>query len=542
MVHRIALRDLPSTSALLADLWSGAEGYRRLVPRHFLQPRAFEEQARLVREGSYPRAELSAILARQNEKLNAGPKALAAAASLAQPGSLVVIGGQQAGLFGGPLYTVHKALTILDVARRMEKRLGAPVVPVFWIASEDSDIAEIDHAWISDAAGSLRSLRLPSAADGKVPVSRIRLGEGVGALVDEMAGSLGDGGFAAETLAALRSAYAAGRTFPQAFGAWMAWLFHDTGLVLADPSDDALKRLAHGLFEREIREKSPVSAAVIEQTAKLRAAGYEPQIELREGLLTLFHQDPARDAIALHGERFELKSTGRLATADELVAELREHPDHFTPNATLRPLFQDSVFPVLAVALGPAEIAYYTQLTAAYERLGVCMPLLLPRATLTIVEQKIETLRAKLDVPVGDVIRRGERVVDDILRREVPASLASAVASGRSQAAASWETVLAEIDRLDPTLHRTVEVARARSTRPYDFMEKKIAQAARRRSDVLRGQVTRLVNGIAPRGALQERTLSALPFLCRHGRAGLDALAAAIDPFAAEHRALVVSA
>ena len=542
MVQSIAMRDLPSTSALFVDLWAGAEGYRGLVPRHFLQPGAFREQANLVSQGSYRREELAALLRDQNEKLGAGSPALQSIARLSDPRSLVVIGGQQAGLFGGPLYTVHKALTILRTARRMEKELGVPVVPIFWIASEDSDLAEIDHAWAVDGDGELRQFRLPSSSPDKVPVSTIRLGDSIGALLDGLGQAIPGGGYKDEVMAALRASYTPGRTYPQAFGAWMAWLFREEGLVLVDPSDDRLKRMAQGLFEREIREKSPVSAAVIEQTARLKAAGYEPQIELREGYLTLFHQDPARDAIAVRENGFELKSTGKLLRAEELCATLQRHPEKFTPNAVLRPLFQDTVFPVLAVVLGPSEIVYYSQLTLAYERLGVRMPLLLPRASVTLVEEKAERHRARLEVGYLDVIRHGERIIDDILRREVPASLTQGITAGREQDDLGWQRIIGEIDRLDPTLHRTAELAARRAARQFDFMEKKIAQAARKKNEILRAQVRRLVNGIAPRGGLQERTICAVPFLALHGKEGLAAAAEAIDPFAPEHRVLVVPA
>ncbi len=543
MVHSIALCDLPSTSALLVDLWAGTESYRGLVPRHFLQPGAFPAQAKLLREGGgYRREELAALLRDQNEKLNAGPLALQSIARLADPRAVVVIGGQQAGLFGGPLYTVHKALTILETARRMERELAVPVVPVFWIASEDSDLAEIDHAWAGDRDGELRQFRIPPSSPDKIPVSTIKLGESIGGLLDGLAEAVPDGGSRDEVMAALRASYTAGRTYPQAFGAWMAWLFREEGLVLVDPSDDRLKGMAQGLFEREIREKSPVSAAVIEQTARLRAAGYEPQIELRDGYLTLFHQDPARDAIAVRDNGFELKSTGKVLRAEELCAALQRHPERFTPNAVLRPLFQDTVFPVLGVVLGPAEIVYYSQLTLAYERLGVRMPLLLPRASVTLVEEKTEKHRVRLEVPFLDVITKGERIIDDILGREVPASLVQGIAAGREQGGLAWERIIGEIDRLDPTLHRTAELASRRAARQFDFMEKKIAQAARKKNEILRGQVRRLVNALAPRGGLQERTLCAVPFLALHGKDGLRTVARAIDPFAAEHRVVVVPA
>ena len=540
MVHAISLDRIPATSRLFSDYCAASDRIRALIPRHFRDPGAFPAQARLLDARRYDRRSLCGILKEQNERLGAAAPALASLARLEDPSAVVAIGGQQAGLFGGPLYTLHKALTILAVARKAESDLGRPVVPVFWIASEDSDLAEVDHAWVTDREGSLKLLRMPSGAPAKIPVSRVRLGEAVGPMLDELAAVLPESDHAAQVMQELRSAYTPGRTYPQAFGAWMAALFSPLGLALVDPSDNRLKRLAQGLFDAEITEKSPVSSAVREQTARLRAAGYEPQIELRDGFLTLFHQDPARDAITVTSRGFELKASGRRFTTRELSELLERSPEAFTPNAVMRPLFQDTVFPTLAVILGPAEIAYFFELTLAYERMGIPMPLLLPRCSVTLVESKVERLRQKLDVTLEQLLERGDRVMDDILRREIPAGLTRRIAEGRARAAETWDGLVAEIDRLDPTLNRTARIGAARAASQFDFIERKIAQAARRKNDLLRRQVGRLTASLAPRGGLQERVLCAPPFLAAYGRRIIDTAMSVVDPFSMEHRAVVI--
>jgi bacillithiol synthase len=540
MVHTIAIRDIPGTTKIYTDCWDAAQSFRNLVPRHFQAPGAFREQAKLVGARRYDRAGLCATLAEQNERFGAGPRTAEAIRRLSEPESLVVIGGQQAGLFGGPLYTLHKAFTALLVARRMERELGRPVLPVFWIAAEDSDLAEVNHAFVTDREGALRELRLPGATQAKLPVSSIRLGEAVGALIEELAGLLPESGTSAELIADLRAAYTPGRTYPQAFGSWMAGLFRDLGLILVDPSDVRLKRQAQGLFEREIREKSPVSAAVREQTARMLRAGYHPQIELRDGLLTLFHQDPAREAITVTENGFELKSSGKRHSADALAGLLQRSPELFTPNAVLRPLFQDTLFPTLAVVLGPSEIAYFSQLTLAYERIGIPMPILFPRASLTLIEPKQETLMERLGIGLGDLMARGERVIDDVVRKAIPPSLSERLSRGRVQAQEAWAGFVDEIDRLDGTLHRTAELASGRTLRQFDFMERKLVQAQRRKDVVLRGQVSRLASALAPRDGLQERTLTALPLLARHGKGIVGWIADSMDPFAPAHQGLLV--
>jgi len=540
MIHAIALRELFPAGSLFLDCWEGSSRFRSLVPRWFRDPRSFVEQRDLLMGRTYDRKAVASILQEQNLLFGAGPAVMANIQRLADPRALVVVGGQQAGLFGGPLYTVHKALTILSLAARLESDLGQPVVPVFWIASEDSDLAEVDRAVVSDADGGLRELRLPGDEAAKMPVSLVKLGGGLAPLLDELADVLPRTDFTSDILGSLRSSYSPERAYPQAFGAWMTALFSSRGLVMIDPSDARLKRIAMPLFQKEVAGRSPVSAAVIEQTRLLSGAGYAPQIELREGMLTLFHQGPARDAIAIQERGFALRSAGRTFSNGDLEKLLTEKPEQFTPNAVLRPLYQDSLFPTLAVVLGPSEIAYFCQLPLAYKGMNIPMPVVFPRSSLTIVEPKVQKLLSKFDLSLAAVLSRGERIIDDIVRKGIPPGVFEQLSAGRTQAAEIWDNMAREIHRLDPTLDRTAQIAAGRTARQFEFMEKKILQAARRKEVTLRAQTRRLAAALAPRGGLQERTLTALPFLARYGRPVLDQAAAAIDPFAPEHRGVVI--
>ena len=148
----------------------------------------------------------------------------------------------------------------------------------------------------------------------------------------------------------------------------------------------------------------------------------------------------------------------------------------------------------------------------------------------------------KHGLSLKDVLTRREKVLDDIVKREIPPALFEKLADRRSQAVEIWKDLIEQIEGLDPTLRRTAELAAAASRKQFDFIEKKITQAARRKDEVLRGQVERMASALAPRGGLQERTLTALPFLARYGGRVLDQALAAIEPFAPEHRGVVIDA
>jgi bacillithiol synthase len=542
MAQSIPLGQLYPRGGLAVDCWEAAPRFTALLPHHFRDPLAFARQAEKLESRAMDRESLRDVLAGQNAAFSAAPEAMRQLERLADPRAVAVIGGQQAGLFSGPLYTIHKAATIVRLATEMEARLARPVVPVFWIASEDSDLAEIDHVFVTDQAGGLRRIAMarPDAAADKLPVSRIRFGPDIGDALHALEDGLAPTAFSPGILEALRAAYAPGRSYPQGFARFMAALFSAQGLVLVDPSDSRLKLMAHGLFRREIEEASPVSTAVREQSGRMREAGYQPQIELRGDMLTLFHQDPGREAIALQGDGFLLKDSGRSLRAAELLRLLREEPDRFSPNAALRPLYQDSLFPTLAAVLGPSELAYFAQLTTAYERFGIPMPILFPRASVTLLEPKMGRILARLGLSVGDVLVRGETLLDELLKREIPPELSARLEDGRARVEEIWKDLTARITRLDPTLGPTADLASRAGLKQFEFIGKKITQAAKKRDETLRGQVERITAALFPRGGLQERTLTAVPLLARYGTRVLEEECRTLDIFEPVHHCIEI--
>ena len=528
--------------SLIADCWGGKAAFTSLVPRHFLDRASFAGQAGLIDGRRYDREGLAEILAAQNRAYSAGAEVMRQVEALRDPRSVVVVGGQQAGLFGGPLYTLYKALTVLALSARLEPVLKRPVVPVFWIASEDSDLAEVDHARFTNAAGALDGVSLGGGSADKLPVSRISLGPEVRTALTRLRTELPAGPLTDEVMASLSRAYAPEASYPAAFGVWMQACLKGRGLVLVDPSDPGLKRMAAGLFAREIMEKGPVARAVMRQEEKLRARGYRIQIDLRADMLTLFSQDPAREAISIADGDFMLKSSGRRASSAQLLARLENDPGSFTPNAVLRPLFQDTILPTLAVVLGPSELAYWAELPEAYAEMGIPMPVLFPRASFTLMEPKTARLLSKHGLSFHDVISRKERILDVLAAREIPDSLMTDLRGERERSREAWAALAEAVGGFEKTLKPTAQSASRAVSFRVDRLERKMVKAAKRKNDLLRDHCLRILSSLWPDGGLQERSLILPPFIARYGDGVIDLVLQRMDPFAAEHRIVRIPA
>lgn len=536
MRTRIPLDAAAPGKRILLDYTARSPSLLGLHPRHFLRREDLHAVAEEIGRRAYPRSALAETLEDQNLRFGGGASALNNARRLKDGRSLAVVGGQQAGLFGGPLYTAYKALTIVKLAAELERDLERPVVPVFWIASDDHDLAEVDHVDLPDpdpdgkrGKGWTRIRLSPPSAHAREPVSDVLLGEGVRPALERVREALAGTAFLEETLGPLEEAYAPDASYSQAFGRWMQASLGDLGLVLADPSDRRMKRLLAPLFQREIREGSPVSRALLRRTALLEKAGYRAQVDAHEGLLTLFLHAPGRQSIAADGAGFVVRAIGRKYGMAELLELLEQSPERFSPNAAFRPLCQDSLFPTAATVLGPSEIAYHFQLADAYADFGIPQPILFPRASLTLVEPRAASLLRRTGADLADVLSWREKTGQALAARRIPAGIARILERGRAEETARWAALREEAGRLDPALGRTADVAAARVDRQYRFLQSKAAKAVRRREETLSDQAARLTALLCPRSSLQERVYPLLPYLCSRGPGVLDVIREAIE-------------
>ena len=507
----------------------------------FRDPGAFERQTERVRSRQIAREDLAAVLTEQNGGYGCGPETLGAIGKLVRDKACAVVTGQQVGLFSGPLYTIYKALTAVKLSDALDRRGLGSFVPVFWLASDDHDLAEIDHIALMDKDNRLREIRCPAPSrETKVPVSNIPLPPEIADCLEQLKALTLDTEFKADILGALNEAYRPGRSYVEAFGRWMTRLFKSRGLIFIDAGHPRLKEMGRDVFYREIADESPSTRQAVATSERLRRAGYEAQIPLHEGILNQFYTERERHAIQWRDGAFDIKGLPSLSAKETLLKLAGEKPFLFSPNVLLRPLYQDAVLPTVAYVGGPSEIAYFGQMKGVYETFGLPMPVIYPRKSVTIVEKKIDHILKKYHLSVPDLWRDAAGAIGEITKEEIPDAVGKALLLVRDHLERDQASLKAEILAFDPGLAESVDLAKGKMNQQLDFMQKKVQQAARKRNDIAVQQLHKAVDNLFPNQRLQERVFNIVPYLIKYGVAFIDKLDQAIDIDEADHQFLVM--
>lgn len=454
----------------------------------------------------------------------------------------MVITGQQLGLFGGPLYTIYKAATAIRLAREAARKSGRPVVPMFWLADEDHDWDEVRVATILRDGGH-RRIELP-AEGTRQPVGRRTVDEHVGKALDHLEDVLPGTVHTEAVLAALRRCYAPGSTHRDAFARWLATLFHGTGLVLISADEPRLKRLTTPVLRREIEDPQGTFATLLDAGRALDQAGFHQQVTIAPGNLFLLSDEGRLSLDPLEGGTFRLRGTNRDFTAEDLLDLLESEPELFSPNVVLRPVMEDALLPVIAYVGGPGEIAYYAQLRGVYAAFGVPMPVVYPRAGLTIIEPRVRRALDALGLAIEDIGNGSEEVIEALHRQQAMAldgtGLVEAFAAARQRIEEVASSVRDPVEALDPTLARSAETTRVRLQQDLDSLERKVVRAQKRQHAEIRARLDRIAAHLMPDGRPQERVLSPVHFANRLGLDFAQRLTEVLSLDTSEHQVIEV--
>ena len=495
----------------------------------------------ITRSRHLPRqpAEIARVIAAQQERRGAPAAAREAAAKLADPATRVVITGQQAGLFGGPLFTLLKAITTMKLAAQVSKDHRVAVIPVFWIDAEDHDWPEVSGCTVLDsefAPNTVRLADLPGA--GTQPIARLELTDVIVPALDQLENALPETEFRSEVMAALRAAYQPGRGMATAFGVFLEHVLGPHGLVVYDSSDAATKPIAREVFVRELNHPGNTARIANRAGEALVAKGYHSQATLTDGTVSVFHLNAHRSPIRVDGGQAHVgDETVPLA---QLVDEATQHPERFSPNVLLRPLVQDTVFPTICYVAGPNELAYLGQLKEVYAQFGIPMPLMYQRATATLADSATLRFLTKYGLPLTALRAQDESTLNQLLESQLPPTVEQSLTAVASIIDERMAAVAAAVPQIDPTLEGAVKSTLGKLQHEVHALHNKVIQAAKRRDDTLRRQFQRAQALTFPEGHPQEREVGFVWFLNRYGPALVDRLLDELPLAMGHHHVLTI--
>lgn len=535
--HCLPFAQIPHQTPLFLDYLAHAPSVRLFYPHSPHISEWLQQEASALTYEPSRREKVAEILERQNESWNASLKTRENVVRF-RKGAAAIVTGQQVGLFGGPTFSLYKALSAVKLAEE-GARAGIDVVPIFWLASYDHDLAEVNHVSLPSAEGALKSISTSSHAGSGAPVSAVRLGEEILPVVDEAAALLGE----TDVVQLLRECYKPGETLATAFARFYARLFADWGVIVLDASDPELHRIARPIYEAAVKQAGAIAEKLLERGQELESAGYHQQVKVTEASVLLFTlQDGARTPMQRREEHgrteFIVDADAERLSEKDLLQRISEHPERFSPNVLLRPVVEDFLLPTLAYIGGSAEVAYFAQAAVVYESLVGRVTPILPRFSATLVEPKLQRLIERHGISIPDVFQDADKLEQKLAANSLPQGLQSAFATAGQSFAANIAKIQQELEKLDRTLVDAAQTAASKMQHQLERLQQQAARAEAQKQEIIARHAESLSNGLYPEKGLQERGVGGIYFLARYGQSLLQDIYSVMNSDCHDHQIL----
>jgi bacillithiol biosynthesis cysteine-adding enzyme BshC len=532
----IPFRHIPHSTRLFVDYLSYAPSVQKFYPRSPIFPEWCKEEVANIRYDEQRRQQVSGILARQNRTWGASERALANIERL-KHGAVAAVSGQQVGLFGGPLFSIFKALTAVRLAADATAA-GVDCIPIFWLAAEDHDLAEVNHISFASEQGPER-LVVETHGIADAPVGAIPFGAEIEPVVERAASLLGE----SDVTAWLRESYRVGENLGSAFARLFARIFADWGLILLDPADKEFHALARPLFRQAIERAPELDEALLARGKALESAGYHQQVKVTAASTLLFEiKNGARTAMRRkgNGNGAEFLSGHEKLSAPQLLDRIDQAPENFNPNVLFRPVVQDYLLPTLAYTGGAAEVAYFAQVAVVYEKLLGRVTPVLPRFSATLVEPKPERVLDRYRLTLPEVFHGPEKVCELIAAQSLSPDLKARFEEAYANVENSMTKLRESIAKLDATLVGAADRARMRMWYQVNRLQRQAARAEIERNDVITRHALTVSNALFPHKSLQEREIAGVSFVARYGTSLLATLYDSIHTDCHDHQMITI--
>ena len=515
--------ELPGTSALFADVLYHPDRTAPFYKFPYRDLEGFQAAARQISFSGDQRTRLIAALRTQNPESTNLEK-------LSQPGTVAVVTGQQVGLFSGPAYTVYKILHAVRLAAWLSEN-GTPAVPIFWLATEDHDFAEVNHVWVFNGEHHPTKLEMRRTA-GAQPVGEVTL---VAPPIRELRAAMHGLPFGEEIADLVEETYRSGSTMGKAFSELLRRLLARFDVLQVDPMLPAFRELAAPALRSAVEHAPELTERVLERNAALAAAGYHAQVHIEPHTSFVFLlENGKRLALRRDGREYTLNST-RLTTE-----ELMDRPASLSPNAVLRPVVQDSMLPTVAYIGGPAEIAYLAQSAAIYDQILGRMPVAVPRSGFTVFDEHSFKNLERYGLSLADFFHGEDVLRERMAARLVPPALHETMAETVRTVDRAVANLQREMIAFDPTLAKALDRSAKKVRYQLGKVQAKAGREAMRRDSRATADARSLYGLIYPERHLQERLYSILPLLARHGWELIDHLYESVQLDCPDHRLMVV--
>lgn len=501
-------------------------------------PFNYEERVTELNNRSFQREQLAKILMAMNKKWDAPKKSTQMIEQLKDKNSVVVIGGQQAGLLTGPLYTINKVISLIHCARQQQIALNIPVIPVFWIAGEDHDFAEINHIYLQ-TSGQMTKYQMKQHPQERMPVSDITIDPTRSKeWIDQLFSALPETEHTKGIYQTIVNCLEKSQSYVDFFARFIYTLFPDEGIVLVDSADQSLRELESPYFVNFIEKQPDVSRGVYETSQQLKRAGYPVTADVELDDAHLFYHMNHERILLKRSEtgKWEGKQHELSLTTNELLDIARNHPEHLSNNVITRPVMQELLFPTVAFIGGPGEISYWALLKKAFHAFDITMPPVLPRLSMTYIDRHITKMLNKYNVSIGEAINGGlyGDKLNWLASHEDPPI--HQLIEETKQAIRQVHRPLREVAfRIRPDIGELADKNLYHLHTNIEFLERKMVQALEEKYEKPMNDFDTLTLVLHPEGGLQERIWNILPLLNKHGEAFIKQLTEQTCAFDNDH-------
>ncbi len=521
LINYRQLADREAVTNLFADYHSNFEKLAGYFSGNFKEKGVWEKKIHALQKKNFDRQTLHRVLNDQNRDFQSGIKTLANIDLLGNDTTFAVVTGQQLGIFTGPLYTIYKAVTAVKLAKKLSADFPEyNFVPVFWLESEDHDFDEINKVSFINSANEVSQFEY--LLGGK-PLEKniggmgtVLLDEHIEQLFQSIEANLPKSDYTPALLEMLRGYYKPGTTLLKAFVGFFNHVYEDSGLVFMNPNTPDFKKIVSPLFTNEINSNSEASKLVVQTSVELEDH-YHAQIKAKALNLFMFYKGGRHLIEPSESGDYFLKNLRQRYTKEELLTIAKETPELLSPNVVLRPLCQDTMLPTIAYVGGPGEIAYFAQLKSVYEYFNVTMPVIYPRASVTLMEEKIKKILEKYSLELEEIFGDVDTILAKVSEQVSEVKVDALFESLDVRMKESLNEARFGIQQIDATLNGTIDATIAKFAQQLDVLKQKTQKAQQQKEEISLKQIKKASLNIFPNGNFQEREFSVIQYLNKYG-------------------------